>query len=206
MLTISENTVSRVPPIEAGTYPAVCYGLVDMGEQFSEAYKKWSRKVLIMWELPGEVYESASGDVGSRVISQKYTASLNDRSALRRDLIAWRGRDFTPEELAGFDLRTIVGKPCLLNIVHREYQGNAYANIGGVMKLPKGMAVDKPKMEHIVFDLDTDDLDVIDELPEWIQNQIKESRQFKERTGSAPAEADKMNDYGDEVDDDDVPF
>lgn len=207
MLTISENTASRIPPIEPGTYPAVCYGLIDLGEQFSETYQKWSRKVLIMWELPGEIIDTGSGDVGNRVISQKYTASLSDRAALRRDLIAWRGRDFTPEELKGFDLHTIVGAPCLLNIVHRDYQGNTYANIGGVMKLPKGMAVEKPTMAHVVFDLDTDDLAVVETLPEWVQKQVKESRQYKERTGNAPAADMKMDDFREDVEDeDDVPF
>lgn len=207
MLTISENAASRIPPIEPGTYPAVCYGLIDLGEQFSEQFKKWSRKVLIMWELPGEILDTGYGDVSTRVISQKYTASLSDRAALRRDLIAWRGRDFTDEELKAFDLRTIVGAPCLLNIVHREYNGNTYANIGAIMKLGKGMKTEPPTMEHIVFDLDTDDLKVVDSLPEWIQKQVKESRQYKERTGNAPAEEMKMDDFREDVEDeDDVPF
>lgn len=207
MLTISETTSNRIPPIEAGTYPAICYGLIDLGDQYSEAYQKWTKKVLVMWELPGEIFDSGSGEPSTRVISQRYTASLNDRSALRRDLIAWRGRDFTPDELAGFNLRAIMGKPCLLNIVHRDYQGTTYANVGGVMKLPKGMHVEKPSLEQIVFDIDLDDLAMLEKMPEWVQNLIKQSRQYKERTGTAPAESQKMNDYGDEVeDDDDVPF
>lgn len=207
MLTISAKESGRIQPIEPGTYPAVAYGLIDLGEQFSDAYQKWSRKVMIMWEIPSETFDNGTGDMVSRVISQKYTASLNERSALRRDLIAWRGRDFTDEELKAFDLRTIIGKPCLLNIVHREYNGQTYANIGGVMKLPKGMKTEPPTLDHIIFDLDTDDLAVIETLPEWIEKQIKESRQYKERTGAAPAAADKMNDFEDEVEDeDDVPF
>lgn len=206
MLTVSAGN-SGIPPIEAGTYPAVCYGLVDLGEQYSEAYEKWTRKVMLMWELPTEKIELGDYPV-SRTITQKYTASLNERAALRRDLAAWRGRDFTDEELRCFDLRSIVGAPCMLNIIHREYNGNTYANISAIMKMPKGMQVEKGTLEKIVFDLDTDPLNLIDEkLPEWVGKQIKESRQYKERAFGKP-EAPELDDLDipDEDDMDEVPF
>lgn len=205
MLTISENTTSRIPPIEPGPYPAVCYGLIDLGEQFSETYQKWTRKILLMWELPGEIVDTGAGEPGSRVISQKYTASLNERSALRRDLVSWRGRDFTEAELKAFDLRNIVGAPCLLNIVNREYNGSTYANISSIMKLPKNMPIDTPSLAHVVFDLDTDDLAMVDQLPEWIGKQIKESRQYKERSAGKPKCPEGVDEY-DDAPEDEVPF
>lgn len=206
MLTVSSGG-SGIQPIEPGTYPAVCYGLIDLGEQYSEAYAKWSRKVLILWELPGEIFDRGTGEPSSRVISQKYTMSLNERAALRRDLSAWRGRDFTKEEEKAFDLRTIVGAPCLLSVIHREYNGSTYANISAIMKLPKGMEVGKPSMEQIVFDLDNDDLDIVEDMPEWIQRQIKDSKQYKERMFGKPTppNLDDMDLTGEE-DDEEVPF
>lgn len=205
MLTASEGTNNRIPPIEAGPYPAICYGLIDLGEQWSEAYQKWTRKILIMWELPGETLDLGVGEPSSRVISQKYTLSLNERSALRRDLISWRGREFTDAELRNFDMRNIVGAPCLLNIVHREYNGQTYANVGSIMKLPKSMILDTPMLDRIVFDLDTDDLAMVDQLPEWVAKQIKESKQYKERSAGKTACPEPVDEY-EEDNDEEVPF
>lgn len=209
MLTLSANIstgAARIQPIEPGTYPAVCYGLIDLGDQLNATYQKWQPKVLVMFELPGETIDLGDGPV-SRVISQKYTASLNERSALRRDLAAWRSRDFTDEELECFDLRTIVGAPCLLNIVHREYNGSTYANISGIMKMPKGMPVSKPTLEKIVFDIDNDPLTMLDDMPEWVAKQIKESPQYKTRTAPV-TDVNNLDipDESDEYEDDDVPF
>ena len=196
-LIISANTSgSSIAPLEAGSYPAVCYGLVDLGYQYSEAYKKGSPKILIMWEIPSETI-TIDGEEKSRVISQTYTVSLNEKASLRKDLQAWRGKDFTDDELKAFDIKKLLGAPCLLNIVHKESNGRTYANIAGIMALPKGIKRPVPTLEPLVFDLDSDDLDLIKDLPEWIQNRIKESETYKERlagigheTGDEPAAAE----------------
>lgn len=207
MLTVSAGK-SHIEPIAPGTYPAVCYGLIDLGEQYSERFEKWTRKVLVMWELPGEKIDLGDELPQSRVISQKYTASLNDRAVLRKDLAAWRGRDFTDAELRKFDLKTIVGAPCLLNIIHRDYNGSTYAFVSAVMKLAKGMVTDEPTLPQIVFDLDTDDLSMLDLMPEWVVTQIKASKQYKERTGQIRSvDVDELDIEPDDIDsDNDVPF
>ena len=189
-LIISASTGgSSIAPLEAGTYPAICYGLVDIGWQYNEAYKKSSPKLIIMWEIPGETI-TIDGEEKSRVISQTYTVSLNEKATLRKDLTSWRGKDFTDEELKAFDIRSILNVPCLLNIIHKESNGRTYANISGIMKLPKGVKVPRGTMEPVVFDLDTSDLDEIKELPEWIQKKIQESDTYKERLAGIGHETD----------------
>lgn len=69
--------------MEAGTYPAICYGLVDLGEQYSETYDKWSPKILILFEIPGETLE-INGEEVSRTMSKSYTMSLNEKAARAR--------------------------------------------------------------------------------------------------------------------------
>ena len=71
--------------------------------------------------------------------------------------------------------------PCLLNVVHREYNGKTYANIYGVTKMMKGVPAPQGTLPHVTFDLDTDPLEKIADLPEWIQKKIKESVTYKER-------------------------
>ena len=147
-LFVQETSKVNIPLLEAGAYPAVCNMLIDLGEQYSEKFDKLSRKVLIGWELPGEVLENGE----TRRLSNTYTASLNSKGNLRKDLISWRGRDFTVDELKKFDLRNIVGAPCMLSVIHREGQNGKYAAIGGIMKMPKGMPLPTLSNGYIILD------------------------------------------------------
>lgn len=183
MLTASASSGGSFSPIPEGTYSAVCNLLADLGLQRNETYNNVSRKVLISWQLPDETIE-IDGKEEPRVISKRYTLSLDDRANLRADLAAWRGRDFTPQELEAFDLRNIVGAPCLINIIHKENNGKKYANISSIMALPKGMT--KPQMigDPVIFDLDESPLSEMSKLPKWIVEAIQKSETYKERAAT----------------------
>lgn len=182
-LIINEGSSTSIPLLPEDTYPAVCNMLVDLGDQYSEKFDKTSRQILICWEIPSETLDNGE----PRRLSRTYTASLNSKGNLRRDLIAWRGRDFTIEELKAFDLKNIVGAPCMLQVIHRAGQdGTKRAVIGGIMKLPKGMPVPALSNGFTIFDLDDPDAaDQMKNLPEWIQTRIKESETWKEREAAA---------------------
>lgn len=181
MLTVSAKTESTFEPIPEGTYPAVCCAVIDCGVQYNKQWDNRSRKVAIGWEIPGETYKDKDGVEHPRTIFNTYTASLSPKGILRKDLKAWRGRDFTAEELEKFDLKNIVGVPCMLLIIHTEKAGKVFANIGGVLAMPKGMP--KPQLSGYatIFDLDTDPLEDIEKLPTWIGNLIKQSETYMDR-------------------------
>ena len=181
-LIINEGASTTIPLLPEDVYPAVCNMLIDLGDQYSEKFDKLSRKVLIGWELPGEVLENGE----TRRLSNTYTASLNSKGNLRKDLISWRGRDFTVEELKKFDLRNIVGAPCMLSVIHREGQNGKYDAIGGIMKLPKGMPTPTLSNGFTILDLDEEGVEEkMEALPEWIQSRIKESETWKHRQEAA---------------------
>jgi hypothetical protein len=209
-LIAKSNGGASMSPIEAGTHPAVCYGLIDIGEQLNAKYNKLARKCIVMFEIPGETSTDADGREMPRTINITYTMSLHEKSALYRDLISWRGRPFTDEELAGFNLVNIVGAPCLLSIVHNERNGNTYADINGIMKLPKGFLATPPAREKIIFDLDEAPLETIDSLPVWVQNRIRESETYKERTAGAGYTGDTaqyvQGEFSEVSDEDELPF
>lgn len=188
-LTVNGNSASTIAPIPQGTYLAVCNLLVDLGVQFNEQYKNSSRKVLIGWEIPDETIELDDGP-HSRTISKRYTASLNEAASLRQDLAAWRGRDFTPDELAAFDLRNIVGTSCMVNIIHRESNGKTYANISSIMALPKGMPKGKLTENAVIFDLDAASVDDVETLPKWIADIVKRSTTYEEKLIAKPEMVD----------------
>jgi hypothetical protein len=76
------------------------------------------------------------------LMMQNYTMSLNEKARLRLDLQAWRGRAFSAEELKGFDLKTVLGKPLQVSVVHSA--DGQYANIGSMMPLGRGMSALTP--------------------------------------------------------------
>lgn len=201
-LTISEKKESSVPLLEPGTYPAVCCMLIDLGMQYSESFKTSARKVLIGWEIVGETV-SIGGEEQARTFSKIYTASLNEKATLRKDLNAWRGRPFTDQELEAFDMRKIVGTPCLLTIIHNTAtNGNVYANLAGVASLPKGYPKPALTVSPTIYDIDESDPAVVDTLPKWIGDKIKMSSSYQERLDSAQT----FHELPPEEDDGGLPF
>ena len=143
------TTFEQVAP---GTYPARCYKLIDLGTQLSEYQGESKRRhqIIIGWELPTELMTSGEYEGQPFTASKFYTLSLSEKSTLRPHLVNWRGRDFTPEELAGFELKKLLNKTCLLSIVHDD---KGRAKVGGVMALPKGFQVPDPVNEPVYFSL-----------------------------------------------------
>ena len=212
-LTVKETAESTFEPIPEGTYTAICSTLVDLGVVYNKAFDNRSRKVMLGWVIPEETYTNKEGFTVPRMIYATYTASIGKKAKLRSLLASWRGRDFTADELAAFNLRNIVGAPCLMNIIHTDGKdGKTYANIAGVMRLPKGMTAPQLATDPIVFDLDEDPLENLDLLPEWIANKVKESETYMDKAaaqvqaevdGTAPAALEEIPDGTGE---DELPF
>ena len=136
------NQEYKVLPV--GNYPAVCYAVWDLGYQQGE-YKgvpTATHKIVIAWEV-SELMETDDKYNGKRYVqSAFYSLSLGKKSNLRKDIEAWLGRSLTEEESKSFDVETMVGKNCLLNIIH---DSNGRARVGSVTPLMKGMAPMKPE-------------------------------------------------------------
>ncbi len=188
-------------PIPQGTHLANCYMVVDLGKQ-REDYQgqvKTQHKVYIRWELPNERVEWDDKDnvhrEGPASIGATYTLSLHEKSTLRGHLEAWRGRAFTAEELAGFDVSALLGKPCMLSITHREANGRVRDRVSGVSGIPKGM--NKPeRVENPTVLYDDDHRDTYDGLSDWVRGKIDtQIKQVPQTTGEYLSDLD-----------DDVPF
>lgn len=196
-LTVNGGSSATYEPISEGTHLAVCSMLIDLGQQFSEKFGTSARKVLIAWEVPDETIQLDNGPV-PRTISKRYTASLNEKAVLRADLEAWRGKKFTPEELAGFDLRAIVGKSCLINVTHRKGQNDrTYADVGAIMALPRGTSPGQLSEPPVVYDIDADPIEDVEKLPQWIQETIKKSPSYEEKLAAKPTFTEVEDDEGD---------
>lgn len=177
----------RIPP---GSYIARCYLLVDMGEQLSDGKfgQSVQHKIRLGWEVFGEDETGApltveyEGAQRQMTIGKTYTLSLNEKAGLRKDLTSWRGRDFTPEELEGFDITNILNVYCMLNITTSEKDGKTYTNISAITPLPSALKNAKPAPDHevVTFNLDEPDWSTFENLPEWLSDTIKKSPQYAE--------------------------
>lgn len=218
-LTLSAANETEYKPVPAGTYHATCIRIIDLGTQKNEfqGEVKFQPKILVQWEInDGGDSQLQTQDGHPLLMSKRYTASLNSKSQLAADLKAWRGRDFTPEEMAAFDLRHILGKTCLLGISHVEKNGKTYANIASISNKMRGYEPPAPHNEVFAFDLDKPDYTVFEKLSEKLKETIRLSPEWAELNpppappqqrqpetpGAAPAQpAQPVEDF-----DDDIPF
>lgn len=128
MLVAETSGTYELAPV--GVYSAVCVRLINMGMQETSYGVK--HQVHLAFEI-----DEKMGDDRPFLMMQNYTMSLNEKARLRLDLQAWRGRTFSPEELKGFDLKSVLGKPLQVSVVHSA--DGQYANIGSMMPLGRGM-------------------------------------------------------------------
>ena len=175
---VAPKVKSNIPPIEPKTYQAVCYGIVDLGTHYSEKYKKESSQIAILWELP-RCRVTTEHDSYSRVINGIYTFSYAPKSNLRKILDSWRGKVMTKEEENTFDLFTMLGKSCLLQVVNKEgSDGKIYSNIGNITSLMDGMDELKAERPFIEYAMADNGWDVPATVPDWLIEKIKKSKEF----------------------------
>ena len=181
-----------VTDIAEDTYPAVCIGIFDIGTVDNPRFNKQQDKVVFLFEVPDLV--DAEG--WPRTINEEWAASLDDRSHLLRHLRSWMGRSLAPEEKKNFSLKSLLGQPCQLEIVHGRGKGeksdNVYANIGGVRKPARGQVGPEPRRQPLYFDFADGHSRIPEGTPEYIAKKIAAAPQWKNIQAGRAAE-----DYGD---------
>ena len=142
-LTAKDKLGGDFTPIPEDLHMAICYGIWDLGTQYSERWQKSAHKVAIVWEIPkvrGDFERNGKMMNLPRAISKQYRLSLHKKADLRKDLESWRGRKFTEDELAnGFDLKRLLGVPCQIQVLHNKVEDKTYANIAAITKAPAGI-------------------------------------------------------------------
>ena len=201
-MIIAEKSNSSFTPVPAGMWLARCYRIIDLGTQKSEyqGTVRFLKKLMVQWEIHGEdengkTIETAKGDPLS--ISKNYTVSLSEMSTLRKDLVSWRGREFTPEELRGFDLKNILGAWAMVSVATAQgNNGKEYTNVVSVNPVPAAMKKNLPegtnKLE--IFDLEKPDMEMFNGFSQGIKTKIEGSPEW---SGKSDAFANL---------DDDIPF
>jgi hypothetical protein len=157
-----------------GVHPAICYSVIDLGTQVGNYEgKRYERhQVFISWELPDQPHDF-DGVTKPIAISEFYTLSLNEKANLRHMLEGWRSKSFSKDELEGFDIKNILGKPCLINIIDK----NDRARVASVMP-----ADDRAKQfeifNHLQYFSIEEDMEIPENIPEGIKKIIMKAKEF----------------------------
>lgn len=178
-----------------GTHVAYCARVVDFGHQNDEwqGAPRIQHRISLGFELPTKkaVFDEAKGEEPF-VVSKEYTLSLHENANLRHDLEAWRGQQFTKEELAGFDLEKILGAPCLVTVVHHTTASKkVVAKITNVTGVPDEMLSSIPPMttEKLFYTIDMGINPNFQKLPEWQRKKILTSREHTDEPEQSQANA-----------------
>ena len=191
--------------VPEGPHVARCTAVIDLGTQTQE-YKgetKKNKKILISWEFP-EITAVFDKETGEQPLGRSlhYNASLHEKSTLRKHLAAWRGRQFTDKELEGFDLKNVLGVPCLATVMHKKkLDGTVTDRIDNISALPKGLKCPDAVNEAYCYSIENHPTNW-DRLPDWVKKQIEESPEYKQAAGTAPAPVNQEQ----EQETDDCPF
>ena len=178
-------------PTPAGNFVGRCYSLVDLGTQITKSGEfagKANHKIRIGFELFGETEDGSPMTItieGKELplsIYKEYTLSMHEKSTLRKELEAWRGKQFADDqEAVDFDITKLLGAYAMVNIAHRTYDnGKVTANIANLSPLPGALKNAKPTPinKNVLFSLGAPDMELFSSFSEWLKGRISEAPEW----------------------------
>ena len=193
--------------LPSGSYIALCDMVVFLGLQpGSGLYPDPKYQVYIRFQVPAERVQfekDGKKQEGPAVIGQAFTASMHKKARVRAILESWRGKAFTDEEAAVFDVSGVLGKPCMLGVVEKESGGKIYSNISSVGPIPRG--VPAPQAEGNLLYYAPGEEGMYEHLPKWIKEKLEQQIKLTEKVHSDATSYDDTHDST-LITDEDIPF
>ena len=190
----SKSSKERVNAPE-GVHNARCVQVLDMGTQYSEKFDKSQHKVQLGFELVDEthVFNEEKGEQPF-VVYRTYTLSSDKKAALVKDLSSWLGIKLDKD--SDFDMETLIGKACQIQIMHNESDDAVYANIQNIMPAPKKGKVKEAVTDTRFLSLEPEEFDkkIFDDLPDFLKELIEVTPEYKalsEKPKKAPVKTKK---------------
>lgn len=178
-------------PAPAGNHVSRCVSIIDLGTQENEYLGEisWRHQVFLMFELPLKMKTFKKDDqevTEPFTVSGFYTLSLNEKANLCQLLEGWRGRAFTEDEKAAFDITVLAGRDCLVNVVrYKKKNGSDGAKIASISQLPDGMNCPDQVHPTVVFSLADFDQQIFDNLSDGLKKIVMKSEQYQVISGQA---------------------
>jgi hypothetical protein len=196
-------------PLEARVYLGVLIGIYDIGTQDSTYLGKVTkkRKGILLWELVGERVSGTDQSTGEewdrpRTLSKRYTLSMGDKAALRRDVEAVQGKRMTKEVAAAFDISSLLGLNAQLQVTQRQEGEKVYNDIHTLMATMKGHVNVEPESPCGWFHFRTVPEGAVldaslfpESMPKWAVEKAMTSPEWV-ALGGQPPQADPMDVIG----------
>jgi hypothetical protein len=187
-LTAKDSGGGSFTPVAPGMHLARCYRIIDLGTQKTEyqGQIKHLQKVMLQFEVHGEddhgkALVTAKGEPMS--ISKNFTLSLAEKATLRKDLQAWRGRDFTAEELRGFELKNVLGAWAMITAAKSlGNNGKEYTNIVSINPVPasiKKAGLPSGFNQVSMFVIDEPDMKLFETFGNGLKEKIQGSPEWR---------------------------
>jgi hypothetical protein len=174
----------RTPPLESGTYPGRFVQIVDMGLQPREYRgdeKEPAREIMLTYEL---VDEFLLDEDGHEMTDKPRWASetmplFNLESEKAKSTARYKALD--PNEVADGDFTKLLGTPIMVTVVQNPKGERVYVNVAGISPMREKDANKCPDLvnEPRVFDLDSPDMEVFDQFPDWVQKRITTNLEYR---------------------------
>lgn len=195
--TIPQDDSKEFAPHPKGPVLARCIHVLDLGEMV----KEWQGLTSLKRGVQFVFYTGVAKENGEPFLlsSKEFTNSMGDKANLRKFLEAWRGQEYTDEQVKKpIDLSKLVGQACQLTIDHGISKKNRkYATIISISPVLPQVKDHVPKTP-----------DPVPPVPQYLLDRIEQyavqAAEYRERIGlnrdleqeeRAPAEED-----------DDLPF
>lgn len=125
----STSTPRALP--DEGLHNALCVNVVHMGdvlEDFPGSEPRVVQKARIFFELEEVLPESAGEHAGKPFMlsTNGITLSAHEKGNLSKTLKGWLGKE-CPERIAGFPLKSLVGRGATLNVIHKEKKDGGFS-------------------------------------------------------------------------------
>jgi len=207
---MAKETGSPRELLPTGNVQGVCYGVIELGHREGRFGTK--HEACVLFEIPSLRYEDEDKVDRPKGINKFYSITLHPDSNMSKDLSSWRGKAFTEQEKAGFDITNLIGANCLLNIAHAQKQDKSMKDlIASITPLMAGMNKLQPENKTVDYSISDHGFN-FEGVPDWAVKMIKESAEYKSMIdgpainadGSAPPQ--DTTDYSRQDPLDDIPF
>ena len=178
----SSNRVAQ-DNIQPGNYSGRIQSVIDLGLQELEPYKGKEKapanQLWISIELDGVYMKGEDGkenkDMPRRLSRKINLYSMSAENAMSTAYML----ALDPAGALDGDWSRVGNTACTVTVVNRESKGVVYDNIGALSPVMRGMTVAELTSDPVFFDSDDPDLAVYNDLPEFLQNIIKDGLNYQ---------------------------
>lgn len=193
--TVNSNFKRELP--DSGMQRSRCVAVLDLGTHVNTKFPTKddgspNRQHMIQIQFELDQLMDYEGEKKPMMATMRVSLSMGKKATLRKHLETWRGKPFDDAQLkkdGGFDIKTILGQPALLNLQHTS--DGQYCNIVSINPPIKGSEAAPQYYPSRFFDLSAPDPDVFATLSQNTRQFIAESEEVKSGQVKLPSIAEK---------------